>query len=221
MINQRIAEVTINLPELADIPVPKTRAALEAALAAVEARRTAWMDRDRTQDAARDAGNAARLTTLADALEQGEEVIDPSGDLARAQKAAADTQAVLSARIEIERRSLVRLREAVAEEADQWAAIARHDGAQAIRKLTTAHAMATQARTDLFNSLGVSAMLENRGQQQIALAVMSQPNGYTFPLEEALEALRDAVGAAASEQAGYEATAKAAARAAKKTAADS
>ncbi len=213
--------VVVNLPDPEQIPVPKTRAALEALVAARTARVQATRERDRASEVARDVDNGARLESLVEALEAGEDVADPSGEIATARKRAQDAQQMLEARTQIEGRRVADLRAAVAEEADVWAITSREAARKAVTKLTTAYKMAEQAKADLFESLGVLGMLEGRHDGAVGLSVVTRANGYGFPLEDGLEGLRDAVAEAVHELGAYEATAKAAAKAAKKAEASS
>lgn len=205
MINTNIAGTAVNLPDLGYIPTPKTRAALEHALAIGKAKAQAWQARDHATEAKRDVGNAEAIRN-ASILEA-----DPFAELpdlgvayTEAEQAERVAQERLDALVVAEREALARLRAAMNEEADSWAKTVTANAGKALTKLTTATRIADEARTELAATVGVLRMLRLRQQAaeeggEGLLSVTPKAYGYTFDLDPAVQGLRAAIAGATSE----------------------
>lgn len=198
IINARIADRHIILPSPERIPVPRTRDALERALAAKKKTAEAFRERDAADAAARGAANVERAR-LSERYADDDDVDVDDDELGEvvfeARRQAEKAQLKLTARLDRERAAYGALVEAITAERDAWATIARADAKKALTRLATAVRMAEGARDDLEATLGVLRTVETPGKLTPSLV----PDSYTIPIVSGVTGLRDALAKATHE----------------------
>ena len=197
----RIADQMIDLPAPAKIPTPRTRAALENAIAIEKARTAAYRERDFTIDEVqrlKSSEPVRRGRAMAEGVDAGESPI------AAAEVAAVKAQEDLEATVEAERFVIAALREAVTADRDAWTAQAAADAQKALIKLATALRMATEAGAELNVNIGVLGMyhVHERGNGG-RLAPFHPRESSMFDINVGVESLRAGLSGATGELAKF------------------
>jgi len=183
-----IAHEVVGLPPLEKIPTPATRAALEKAIDIVDKRKAAHRERDFTMSEVRRLERAEpmrRGRAIADGVDPGESPV------AAAEAAEKKAQADLNDLIEAEKFVLVELRAAMVADRDVWSVSAAADAQKALIKLATAVRMASEARNDLHDSIGILGM--HRGHERSGggpLAMRHPRESSHFDIDAGIEGLR-------------------------------
>jgi hypothetical protein len=204
-IKKTLGSLTIQTPDLSDIPVPRTAGLIARGIEVVDGQRAAMRERGQLEDALLAAENGERQSmgdaygagNFEDPEDMGEAVADLRKQIARIQ---ARIDAFEAAKVPLP----MQIREAVAAESPAWAEHARRNAGKALAKLTTAARQAEDARNELASSIGVLGTLRGFASEVEAgglgqLRQHVKPNGYTFSLEAGIPALREAVALATEE----------------------
>lgn len=193
MIKKTIGHTIINLPELDQIPVPKTRAALEKALEihalAVRAEQDHYAASDARMNAfAKDQERLGRI--FADNPTATE--VNPNELQDVAQRAEAEAMSRRAGLETAELHAVQELRTAIDAEADVWAKISAANARKGLTKLTTATKLAEAARAELADSIGVLGLLAGE-TGSTGIAVAQNAGGHTFDINPAIDHLRNAI----------------------------
>jgi len=204
-ITTRTGNLTLQVPDLERIPMPKTRAAVELALELNEKLRNALAKRQELDDRLIVAENAERVR-MGEAYAAGEyEDPDNMGDeVAELRTKLAKVQTRIDGLEAGKVPAANAVRDAVAEESGAWAKIARQDAAKALTKLTTAVRMAEDAKLQLDATVGILGTLRAFNAEREAggigqLVHHIKAYGYVFSVAPGIEALREGIGQAAAE----------------------
>ncbi|WP_372469208.1 hypothetical protein ACCO44_08130 [Microbacterium maritypicum] len=199
IISENISGVLLNVPD--DLPAPKTRKAIQRAVASKLARQAA-------QGTFGDAVDRRRKLDGIIADEYGAILDnDPDADLpdARPRVTAAkaeveDARRDLDVRINVEQRAAQKVRKAVAEELPLLARTALAEGDTALAMLSAVLEDAIAARDALWSSIGVGRMAARLAEEPGApIAIQHKAYGYTFDLEAVIEGLHESLAKASAE----------------------
>jgi hypothetical protein len=197
----RIANENVSLPAIEKIPTPRTRTALEKATAIVAARHEAFRQRDFTS-------NEARRLKAAEPIRRGRALFEgvdaAESPVAAAEAAAEEAQLELDAATAAETFALRELRAAVAADREAWSATAAAATQKALLKLTTAVRMASDARDELRDQIGILGMHRLHEQNGGGPLALQHPRGSSsFDINAGIEALRTGLSIATHELAQF------------------